>query len=50
MSVRRTACSTSKSSSESELDDIRKEYLSLAEQARNEIRGRPETGSHDVDV
>ena len=36
--------------SESELDDIRKEYLSLAEQARNEIRGRPETGSPDVDV
>ena len=36
--------------SESELDDIRKEYLSLAEQARNEIRGGLETRSPDVDV
>jgi low affinity Fe/Cu permease len=36
--------------SESELDDLRKEYLSLAEQARNELRGRLETGSPGVHV
>jgi low affinity Fe/Cu permease len=36
--------------SESELDDIRKEYLTLAEQARSELRRRRETRSPAVDA